>query len=270
MYSGSQPTPARWDPTTYAAFADHRSRPFFDLLGRVLADDPDEVVDLGCGSGELTATLADRWPTARVLGVDNSPDMLQQAAFHAHERLSFSSADLTTYLPPRSAQVVVSNAAYQWVPDHAPLLQAIAAQLPRDGWLAVQVPGNFDSPSHRAIRDQVAEARWQEATGGLRLRTDPVLTPAQYTALLVDAGLLPDVWESTYQQVLTGDDPVLGWVRGTALRPVLTALPPDLHEPFLTELGERLRNAYPATGSGDGRRTVFAFRRIFLVGHRPA
>lgn len=270
MYSGSQLTPARWDPTTYAAFADHRSRPFFDLLGRVLADDPDEVVDLGCGSGELTTTLAGRWPRARVLGVDNSPDMLQRAAQHGNERLSFAPADLVTYLPPPTAQVVVSNAAYQWIPDHAPLLGQIAERLPKDGWLAVQVPGNFDSPSHSTIRSLVAEPRWQDATGGLRLRTDPVLTPAQYTALLAGAGLVPDVWESTYRQVLFGEDPVLDWVRGTALRPVLTALPEPLHRDFLAELGSRLRIAYPAQDLGAGACTVFAFRRIFMVGHRVA
>lgn len=270
MYSGSRPTPARWDPTTYAAFSDHRARPFFDLLGRVGATAPAEVVDLGCGSGELTATLARRWPHARVLGVDNSPDMLERAAHLGTEQLSFAPADLTTWLPPAGTQVVVSNAAYQWVPEHAPLLRAIAGQLPGDGWLAVQVPGNFDAPSHRTIRDLVAEPRWQDATGGLRLRTDPVLTPAQYTALLADAGLVPDVWESTYEQVLTGDDPVLAWVRGTALRPVLTALPPQLHEEFLGELGARLEIVYPATDLGGERATVFGFRRIFLVGHRPA
>lgn len=256
---------AVWDPAVYGQYADHRSRPFHDLVGRVGAADPIRIVDLGCGSGELTRTLADRWPTADVLGVDNSPEMLARAADHAGPRVSFRSGDLSTHRPGPDVDVVVSNAAFQWVPGHEAVLAAIAADLPAGGWLAVQVPGNFRSGSHVAIRELVAEPRWQDATGGLRLREDPVLEPESYADLFADAGLLPDVWETTYQQILTGDDPVLDWVRGTALRPVLTALPAASHEEFLGELGRRLRAVYPARAYG----TVFGFRRIFAVGHRP-
>lgn len=264
MYERST-TAAKWDPGVYGRYAHHRSRPFHDLVGRIAAAAPARVVDLGCGSGELTATLADRWPSAQVLGVDNSPEMLARAAAHARPRLNFDLGDLTDRRPGPDVDVVVSNAAYQWVPGHETVLASIAGDLPAGGWLAVQVPGNFRSGSHVAIRELVAEPRWQDATGGLRLRADPVLEPAGYTELLAAAGLLPDVWETTYQQLLGGHDPVLDWVRGTALRPVLTALAEELHEEFLDELGRRLREVYPARPSG----TVFGFRRIFAVGHRP-
>lgn len=257
-----------WDPDQYSRFADHRSRPFFDLVGRIGADSPRSVVDLGCGTGELTTTLADRWPTARVSGVDNSAEMLAGAAQHTAGyggRLSFVEGDLAGYLPDESTDVVVSNAAYQWVPGHQQLLDRIARRLPAGGWLAVQVPGNFSAPSHRVIRELVAEPRWARASGAVQLRTDPVLEPAGYVELLARAGLVPDVWETTYLQVLPGPDPVLEWIKGTALRPVLQALPVDLHTEFLVQLGGRLRQAYPAREFG----TVFGFRRIFLVGHRP-
>lgn len=223
------------------------------------------MVDLGCGSGELTATLADRWPGARILGVDNSQPMLAEAAAHAGERVSFLRGDLGSYLPDPATDVVVSNAAYQWVDGHPDLLTRVAGRLPPGGWLAVQVPGNFRSPSHLTIREVLALPRWQEATGGLSLRADPVLEPVQYADLFAAAGLVPDVWETTYSQVLTGADAVLEWVKGTALLPVLSALPDRTHAGFLAELGGRLRQAYPPRPYG----TVFGFRRIFAVGQRP-
>lgn len=263
-----------WDPAQYGRYADHRSRPFFELLNRVAAEAPARVVDLGCGSGELTATLAKRWPEADVLGVDNSPAMLAHAARHAGARVTFAEADLTGYLPPADTDVVISNAAYQWVPEHPPLLRSIATALPAGGWLAVQVPGNYDAPSHVIIRELVGAQRWQQATGGLALPADPVLTAAEYADLFAGAGLTPDAWETSYVQLLPGTDPVLEWVKGTALRPVLTALSqhaPDeqtatgRQQEFLAELAERLRAAYPAHGYG----TPFPFRRVFAVGHRP-
>lgn len=257
--------PTSWDPVQYARFSYHRSRPFFELVGRIHCQDPVSVVDLGCGSGELTATLAARWPGARILGVDHSQPMLDGAAAHAGERVTFVSADLGSYLPDPATEVVLSNAAYQWVDGHPAVLERIARQRPPGGWLAVQLPGNFRSPSHRLIREVLALPRWQQATGGVLLREDPVLEPVGYADLFAAAGLVPDVWETTYSQVLAGADPVLEWVKGTALRPVLGALPDRLHQDFLAELGGRLRRAYPARPYG----TVFGFRRIFAVGRRP-
>lgn len=262
-----------WDPAQYGRFADHRSRPFFDLVGRIRVAAPSRVVDLGCGSGELTATLAQRWPDATVTGIDSSAEMLEQAAGYAGPRLRFQLGDLVDYRPEPGTDVVVSNAAYQWVPGHDRILAEIADAVPAGGALAVQVPGNFSAPSHRIIGELVAEPRWQRATGGLRLRQDPVLEPEGYVRLLAGAGLSADVWETSYQQVLAGPDAVLEWVKGTALRPVLEALrgnesgtgkPGAQQAEFLAEMAPRLRAAYPERDFG----TVFAFRRIFVVGHR--
>lgn len=254
-----------WDPTQYAKYADQRSRPFFELTARIGAVRPGLVYDLGCGPGELTASLADRWPDARVVGVDNDPAMLDRAAAHAGERVSFVDADLAGFVPPSEADVVVSNAAYQWVDGNADMLRRIAAGLPAGGWLAVQVPGNFSAPSHTVIRSLIAERRWQERTGGLRLREDPVLDAAGYGALFAAEGLRVDTWETTYNQVLQGADAVLEWVQGSALRPVLARLDPEGRRELLAELGPLLREAYPPGAAG----TVFPFRRIFAVGHGP-
>ncbi|WP_153506092.1 methyltransferase domain-containing protein [Cumulibacter manganitolerans] len=255
-----------WDPTQYAKYADHRARPFFELIARIDAAAPRLAYDLGCGPGDLTAVLAERWPSARVVGVDNDPAMLERAARHARGRVSFQKGDLAEFLPPVEADVVVSNAAYQWVDANVEMLRTIAGRLPADGWLAVQVPGNYAAPSHVTIRELVAEPRWQQRTGGLRLRVDPVLDAAGYGDVLAGAGLVVDTWETTYNQVLHGTDPVLEWVKGTALRPVLDALDADAGRELLEELRPRLRAAYPPGAGG----TVFPFRRIFAVGHRPS
>lgn len=267
-----------WDPQVYSRYADHRSRAFFDLVGRVDAEQPRRVLDLGCGTGLLTASLAERWPRARVLGIDNSANMLERAREYTSDRVSFAVGDLSTYLPPADADVIVSNAAYQWINDNPALIQRIGVGLRPGAWMAVQVPGNFRGPSHEEIRSLLAEPRWQDATSGLVLRDDPVLTAFEYGDALAETGLEVDSWETTYNQILTGPDPVLAWVKGTALRPILTRLSDpflvnstarldlggDLTEEFLTQLGARLRAAYPARSYG----TVFPFRRIFVVAHR--
>ena len=254
----------RWDPGLYARHAGHRGRPFFDLVGRVGHDAPRTVVDLGCGPGELTEALALRWPGATVRGIDSSTDMIDAARRRpAPPNLAFEVGDLRAYRPG-SDDVVVTNAALQWVPGHQDLVAAWARALPAGGWLALQVPGNFPAPSHALMREHAASPRWAETLRGVLRHDDAVAEPADYAELLLSAGLEADVWETTYQQVLPGEDAVLGWVRGTALRPVLEVLSAEEADEFEAGYGELLRTAYPRGGHG----TVFGFRRIFAVGHR--
>jgi trans-aconitate 2-methyltransferase len=263
-----------WDPRQYALFSDHRSRPFGDLLARVGAISPQVVLDLGCGNGPLTLALAQRWPQARVVGVDHSPEMLAAARdLDPQGRVEWVQADVATWdlsTLGTAPDVIVSNATLQWVPGHLDLLTRWAAALAPDGWLAMQVPGNLDAPSHALMRE-VAQAH--PAAERLRpaLARLEVATPAAYVELLGSAGLEVDVWETTYQHVLDPlaqqDNPVLEWVSGTGLRPVLEALPElGEREAFLQEYDTRLRAAYPRSQVG----VIFAFRRIFAVGHRPA
>jgi trans-aconitate 2-methyltransferase len=263
--TGSEGT-ASWDPATYLRFAGERARPFVELLARVDADDPSSVVDMGCGEGTMTATLAQRWPGARVTGVDSSPEMLAAAAASAVPgRVEFVPGDVRDWSPPGPVDVVVSNAVLHWVPGHEQVLTRWAGWLPRGGWLAMQVPGNFRAPTHALLTEICRSPRWAGRLAGAAPDPDAVRDPAGYFDVLADAGLAPDVWETTYLHVLSGDDPVLGWVRSTVLRPVLGLLDGEDAARLTAEYAEALRAAYPARSDGT---TLLPFRRIFAVASR--
>lgn len=253
-----------WDPSVYLAFDDHRGRPFYELLARVGAREPRRVVDLGCGPGNLTGSLSQRWPDAVVTGVDSSPEMVRAAK---ERGVDARVGDVREWTPESDTDVVVCNATLQWVPGHGELLRDWVAALPSGAWFAFQVPGNFDAPSHRAIRELAAEQPWCERLSGLTLRgSDAVSEPAEYAESLLELGCEVDVWETTYQQRLTGEDPVLDWVRGTALRPIADTLAERDFAEFSAQLRERLRAAYPPLSDGS---TLFEFRRIFAVARVP-
>ncbi|MCC9204814.1 trans-aconitate 2-methyltransferase [Arthrobacter sp. zg-Y769] len=258
----------KWDPEKYTQFSSHRDRPFFDLTARVAASSPARVVDLGCGSGALTAALAARWPQAQVTGIDSSQDMIgsARALEGAPSNLDFVQGRIEDWEPEPGTDVVVSNAALQWVPGHRDLLRRWAGQLGDGAWLAVQVPGNFGAPSHVLMRELAASAAWAPKLDGVLRHADAVDEPADYLALFTEAGFEADVWETSYQQVLTGEDPVLEWVRGTALRPVIDALSAQDFRAFEAEYAALLRTAYPQHAWG----TVFPFRRLFMVGRKAA
>jgi trans-aconitate 2-methyltransferase len=255
-----------WDPQTYARYADERSRPFFDLVAQIRADSPATVVDLGCGTGELTASLAQRWPQAQVRGIDSSPDMLAKAP--NVDRLTFEHGDVRHWKPDAPVDVLVTNAVLQWVPDHLPLLQRWVQHLAPGGWIAMQVPGNYTAPSHTLMREVASEPPYAGTLASVLRGTDSVADPSTYAALLADAGCTVDAWETTYLHVLQGNDPVLQWVRGTRLRPVLDALADDLElqSAYVDTYAARLRDAYPRKPWG----TLMPFRRIFAVARRAA
>jgi len=246
-----------WDPAVYLTFDDLRSRPFHDLIARIGARAPRRVLDLGCGPGHLTPLLAQRWPDAEIAASDSSADMVAAA----RERgIAAELADVNDWMPGPADDVVVTNAVLQWVPRHRELLPRWIATMPAGGWFAMQVPGNFGAHSHVLTRELAAEPRWADA---VTLRgTETVGEPTDYADLLVDAGAQADVWETTYAQRLTGPDPVLRWIEGTALRPVRDALDDVAYAEFTAELAPRLRAAYPQRPDGS---TWFPFRRIFAV-----
>lgn len=256
----------KWDPARYIEFGNHRDRPFFDLTMRILAEKPRHVVDLGCGPGNLTASLATRWPGAAVVGLDSSAEMLAKAHVlaGAHPGLSFVQADIAGWAPEADTDVVVSNAALQWVPGHLALLAKWLEGLKPGAWFALQVPGNFDAPSHVLMRRLAASPEWAGRLSGVLRHDDAVGEPDDYLQIMLDAGCDADVWETTYRQLLPGADPVLVWMRGTGLRPVLAALPEDEAHAFESQYAAALREAYPRDRHG----TVFAFRRIFAVARK--
>jgi len=251
-----------WDPDRYLLYADERGRPFVDLLHRIDAAAPEHVVDLGCGPGNLTALLAARWPEADVLGVDSSPEMIERAHPGETGRVRFEVGDLRDWRPASGpVDVLVSNATLQWVPGHLDLLPELVGQVAPGGWFAFQVPGNHGEPSHALLRELAADPRFASFTDGVAHPASH--DPEVYADRLRDLGLTVDAWETTYQHLLTGEDPVFTWISGTGARPVLTALPEALREEFTTAYKTLLREAYPPGAHG----TVLPFRRIFVVAH---
>ena len=232
-----------WEPAKYVQFSDFRDRPFFDLTSRIAAQNPSTVVDLGCGPGNLTATLAARWPEAAVLGIDSSEAMITTA--RPAPGLRFELGDIAQWSPDKDTDVVVSNAALQWVPGHRELMSGWLAALRPGAWLGVQVPGNFGAPSHVLMRELAESARWRDRLEGVLRHDDAVGEPSEYHELFIRGGAQVDAWETTYSQLLTGENPVLEWVRGTGLRPVLAALGPADSVDFEREYAALLAEAYP-------------------------
>jgi len=248
----------RWDPDLYLTYGDERARPFVDLVSRIGADSPATVVDLGCGPGNLTALLKQRWPDADVLGIDSSADMVAQASA---DGVRFEVGDLRDWRPADQVDVVVSNATLHWVPDHLERLPALADRA--RSWFAFQVPGNFAAPSHTIARDLAADPPFAAHTGDVVHPSSH--EPAEYLRVLSAAGWqVVDAWETTYLHVLQRDDAVVTWVSATGVRPILEALPAGLRADFEVELKARLRDAYPQEAHG----TVLPFRRVFVVGTR--
>lgn len=257
-----------WDPDRYLTYADERGRPFVELLARVGAEAPRSVVDLGCGAGNLTRLLALRWPGAQVLGLDSSPQMVARAErvegidARQEDIRSWAAAGTAGGADPAPVDVLVSNAALQWVPDHLDLLPALLARVAPGGWFAMQVPGNLEEPSHTIRRELAAEPGYAAHTTGVAVPSSH--DPATYLETIAAPGWQVDAWETTYLHVLHGPDPVFTWVSGTGARPTLQALPAELRARFEEEFRRRLRQAYPDRGHG----VVLPFRRVFVVAHR--
>jgi trans-aconitate 2-methyltransferase len=255
--------PLSWNPGQYLKFAQPRLRPALDLLARIALDAPGSIHDLGCGTGNVTRLLAQRWPDAAVTGVDDSPSMLEQAG-ESSGRIIWRRQSIAHWSPDAPADLVFSNAALHWLPDHATLFPRLMGTLARGGVLAVQMPRNFDAPSHTLIADVIRARPWRGRLEPL-LKPSPVEPPAFYHRVLAPIAGTTDVWESEYLQVLRGDDPVKQWVKGTWLVQFLDALDPTERPTFEAEYARRLREAYPPESDGT---TLFPFRRLFLIATR--
>jgi trans-aconitate 2-methyltransferase len=259
-----------WNPAQYLEFADARLRPALDLIARIQLEAPRSIIDLGCGTGNVTRLLAERWPQARLVGVDSSPAMLREAHAVAGDgpRCSFVTADLAEWQPDGPVDLVYSNAALHWLPDHAALFARVAAMVAPGGVLAVQMPDNFRAPSHTLIAEIARSELWRAKVGGI-VREPPVAAPADYFAWLSARMAKVDIWRTEYLQVLEartdGEHPVAAWTKGTWLVPFLEALGESDRAAFLREYMDRLAVAYPPRGDG---RTLFPFGRVFIVANR--
>jgi trans-aconitate 2-methyltransferase len=255
-----------WDPNQYLKFADHRLRPALELLNRIPLDAPGVVYDVGCGSGNVTRLIAERWPAATVYGMDNSLEMLGKAAATPSD-IRWVEGDVRTWTPPETPDVLYSNAALQWVDDHDQVFPHLLSLLPAGACLAVQMPLSWGMTSHRLMRDTLADG----GPGGSPLGTE-ALRVAMARKWVEDADvyydwLAPkvrhlDIWETEYVQVLQGEDPVLEWVTSTGLRPILNGLDDADRAVYLDAYRQRLRDAYPMRADGH---TLYPFRRLFIV-----
>jgi len=259
-----------WDPTLYLKFGDERLRPGFELLARIADLPPGPLVELGCGTGAHARAIAQRWPDRPLTAIDRSREMLAKAAAEPSP-IRWLEADIASWTATEPAALIFSNATLQWLGGHAQLFPHLLRQLVPGGVLAVQMPRNFDQPSHVLMRETAQQGPWAATLapvvgGATVLREDPVAPPDWYYDLLsplARPGL--DLWETDYLHVLDGEDPVLHWVSGTALRPVTEALKGTERESFLAAYGAKLRQAYPRRADG---KTLLPFRRLFIIARR--
>jgi trans-aconitate 2-methyltransferase len=252
-----------WDPGQYERFERERSAPFFDLLDLVEPCPGGHVVDLGCGTGELTRALHERTRAGRTVGLDSSPAMLERSAAHSGDGLTFERGDIAEWAPAEPADVIFSNAALHWIDDHDALLARLTRELRPGGQLAVQVPANHDHPSHLVAERVAREAPFRAALGGY-VRRSPVLTPERYALLLHRLGYRSQhVRLQVYLHVLPEAGAVVEWVKGTLLTAYRRRLPEPVYERFLARYRELLAAELP-----DQRPFPFPFKRVLLWGRR--
>jgi trans-aconitate 2-methyltransferase len=250
-----------WNPDVYMKFGDLRTRPALELASRCGTIAEGLIYDLGCGPGNSTQILAALNPGARLIGVDNSPEMLGRAAQEGPQGAFWVEADLKNWTAPEPAALIFSNAAYHWLEGHDRLFPRLLDSLAPGGKLAIQMPQNFQAPSHVLMRQIAAQEPFRETLAPVLLH-DPVGTPQDYYDMLAPLTSSIDIWETEYAQILEGDDPVFNWVSGTALRPLMAALNDAEQARFATKYKAALRQAYPKQADG---KTLFPFKRIFLV-----
>ncbi len=255
-----------WNAVQYLRFASERTRPAADLLARVPLNGATEVVELGCGPGNATALLADRFPKARIVGIDSAPDMLTRAR-RSLPQITFLEADLRDYVPHDPPDLIFANAVLQWLPDHATLLPRLARMLKPGGCLAMQVPDNLDEPSHSLMRSVAADGVWSGQIAHAGAARAPIPPAGHYYDWLRAADCTVDIWATTYIHPLTDAAAIVTWLQATSLRPYLAPLAPDLRASFLAAYQAALEGAYPRRADG---RVLLAFPRLFVVARRAA
>lgn len=252
-----------WDPSQYLKFAGERLRPALDLLQRIPVESPGTVVDLGCGAGNLAPLLLQRWPKARLVGVDSSPEMLARARAD-HPGASFAQADVASWRPKQPVDVLYSNAALHWLDHHERLFPALLEAVKPGGWLAVQMPRNFDAPSHATIVQTIEQGPWR-AKLEPQLRRKPTQDPRFYWNVLHGRTSALDIWECEYLQVMKGENPVAEFTKGSWLKQFLDRLQEPERSAFEADYRARVGRAYRKESDGS---TLFAFRRLFIVAQR--
>jgi trans-aconitate 2-methyltransferase len=251
-----------WDASQYLRFERERTQPCVDLLWRVERIDVKYAVDLGCGPGNSTKALAERFPGATIMGVDNSPAMIERAR-RDHPRFGFVESDVAKWESDRPCDLILSNAVFQWVPHHEQLLPRLMQQLRDGGVLAVQMPRNFQSPVHQILRELATSPQWSPRVGG----REPywVHPPQFHYDVLAPVCSKVELWETEYIHILPDHEAIIEWYKGTGMRPYLEPLTQDEQLDFIDQVRSRLLIAYPKSRDG---RVLFPFLRIFLIAVR--
>jgi trans-aconitate 2-methyltransferase len=253
-----------WNARQYLKFEDERTRPPRDLLAQVPLDRPRRVVDLGCGPGNSTQLLIERFPDADVIGVDSSPDMLQQA----RERLpgcTFVAGDLSTWTPEQGTDLLFGNAVFQWVPDHPGVLARLLRSLPPGGVLAVQMPDNTNEPALMLMEKVAASGPWAAAIAQAQAARNDLPRPEDYYDLLRPLCSHLDVWHTNYNHIIESHAGVVEWFKGSALRPFLAPLDAAMRETFTARYTDEISRAYPARHDG---KVMLKFPRLFILAVR--
>jgi trans-aconitate 2-methyltransferase len=253
-----------WDPQLYLKFDRERTQPAIDLAGRVELAEPKRIIDLGCGPGNSTAVLRARWPNAEITGLDSDPAMIAAARWTDGNTL-WVQADAGTWQADAEYDLVFSNALLQWLPDHVEIIGRWFGSVVPGGALAVQIPVNFKSPVHLQILEVADDPRWKERILHAR-RALYARDAGNYYDILAPLAKKLDLWITEYCHVLDGPDEIVNWMRGTGLRPFLSALPTEEDRAaFEAALLERVAASYPRQQDG---KVIFPFRRLFFVAYR--
>jgi trans-aconitate 2-methyltransferase len=253
-----------WDAGLYLKFAGERTQPAIDLISRISLADPIQIIDMGCGPGNSTALLHQRWQSARIVGLDNSREMIA-AASRAYPDWTWVEGDVATWAAGVPFDLVFSNAALHWVPDHAGLMPRLLSQVRTQGAIAIQMPAHFRSPVHELMIETANDPAWRGFMHQAA-RAITVERPSFYYDLLRPLVSKLDLWETEYIHVMDSPTAILEWIRGTALRPCLEALPSEEQKCRFEQLYlSRLYTAYPAQKDG---RVLFPFRRLFILAYR--
>lgn len=258
-----------WDANLYLKFADHRVRPALDLMGRL---DPANgarpghaIYDLGCGAGNISRILAERFLTAEIEGIDSSEEMLAKARTQTTDgRVTFTKGDLAQFKPAKPPGILYSNAAYHWLEGHIDMFPGLMKLLPSGGQLAIQMPRNHEAPSHALMRTAADAGPWRDRLAKVR-GIAPVEEAARYYDVLKPLCSDLEIWETIYQQPLTGKDPVAQFTSSTGLRPFLDLLQEPQRTQFYEAYAGLVAKAYPTRADGI---TLFPFRRLFIVARR--
>lgn len=258
-----------WDAKTYSRFLAARTRPAQDLLSVVPTDfQPKVITDLGCGPGNSTILLRERWPQATVTGIDSSADMLQQARA-SYPDICFEKGDIAQFSPTVKSDLIFANASLQWVDDHEMVIPQLIDKLNVGGMLAIQMPNNFHSPSHQTTLDVLSyHPDWKPLLKNLRYGplSEPFYRIVTYYELLIQSGLSQlQLWETEYFQEMADHHAIFDWAKGTGLRPVLAALDADNQDLFRKAYIEQISTSYPLQSNG---KLLFPFRRLFMLGLR--